>query len=145
MAITLKALMDAAAMLGVDMDTIDVSKLMARGDNPGVKAEGYARKTGALADVDVPSKRKRVNGGGPSRQYTVIAARKGASKTAKAERKAAIEGMFHTLRQTWDYIVANDPCTALDIERGTRMGKKTVESCVWKLRDMGLIKSEPVA
>lgn len=141
--VTLKALLEAAALLkaaGINVEGMDDAAIR-RGERENVKADAY-RPT-ALESVDLP-RRKRVNGGGPSKQYTIIALRKG-SKQAAGERRAVVSQMFHTLRIVWDYILAHDPCTARDIENGTRLGKKTVESNVWKLRDMKLIKSEDLS
>jgi Arc/MetJ-type ribon-helix-helix transcriptional regulator len=42
----------------------------------------------------------------------------------------------------WTFVQKKAPVTAKDIEKGTKLGKKAVESAVYMLRQIGAIRSE---
>lgn len=97
---------------------------------------------GIVDTTDVPRKRRKRGRGRNSVVYARTVSR-GRQRDPKAVAKDLPSG---NVRVMWLAIVnAKKPISARELEQSTGLGKKSVESAVWALRNAGLIKSQPVA
>lgn len=57
--------------------------------------------------------------------------------------RSTVPTLFPTAEKVYRHLAKrNAPQTAKQIEQGTKLGQKTVESCLYHLRHAGLVKSE---
>lgn len=123
-------------------------------DRSAAARETYLRESGQVDpsdNGDTPKHRRRSRGRNPRLGYVVVPRR---GRPVQPE-------LFSTADQVWKAIVKSvaktgEPISAVDIEKLTGLGKKTVESCVYYLRrhdpagalvadGKGLITAEPLA